>query len=355
MIVSSFSPIFPFPPVQLTAFSAVGSTTIQMEVHIMTDSHIPFQIFSGSSEHYIHFFDVTPHCDLALGQTGWQIPYCRPLMPPQLKYHYVLHFVRAGEGYFRLRDRNYRIVPNTCFLIYPNQPTVYYTDRGGTWEYFWVGLVGSDVERILSTIGFSPDHQAMLFTNSHVFDLVPEIINSALQYKDDPLGLSLHTMPLICSLLFLLIEEARSNTLSYLDYTPVDNSYLMNQRHDGNKYVKLATQYIEKHYREPITVERIAEYLHLNRSYLSTLFKVNTHISLKQYLQQYRIMLATHFLCETTLSVTEIAAEVGFRDPLYFSRIFKAHLGISPTEYRMQQLPAPFRPEGTSFFTESTF
>lgn len=297
---------------------------------------VPFETSFGEDENFIHFYDIPPNCDVALAQAGWQVPFCRPLKPPQIKDHYVLHFVRSGKGCYRLKDRTYRIVPGTCFLIYPDQPTVYYADQSSKWEYFWVGLVGRDVEQILSTIGFSPEHQVLHFTNYDIFEPLPRILSSAIRYKDDPLGLWLSTTPMVYSLLFSLVEESRAKTLRYQEHILEDNSHLMNQCYLGNKYVKLATQYIEKHFREPITVEDVANVLHINRSYLSTLYKVNTHISLKQYLQQYRILRAAIMLRISDASITEIAVEVGFKDPLYFSRVFKNHMDCSPTEYRAQ-------------------
>ena len=101
-------------------------------------------------------------------------------------------------------------------------------------------------------------------------------------------------------------------------------------------YVKQVTKYIEEHYQEQITVDDIAKALHLNRSYLSTLYKVNSQKSIKQYLQHHRILRSTMLLQRTNLSIAEIAMEVGFKDSLYFSRIFKAHMRCSPTQYRAQ-------------------
>ena len=57
-------------------------------------------------------------------------------------------------------------------------------------------------------------------------------------------------------------------------------------------------------------------------------------MSPKQYLLNKRLTRAKELLKETNASVFEIANSVGYDDQLYFSRIFKKHIGISPTEYK---------------------
>ncbi len=302
----------------------------------MADFEEPFLLLFSDTDNFIHFHDALPNFDISLIQTGYHIPDSRMLMPPAIKDHYVLHFAQSGEGYFLLPDKTYKIVPNTCFLIYPDQPNVYYTEPNVKWEYFWIGIAGRDVDRILSMIGFSREHQALFFPKRQIFSILSNIYSSAIHYKEDPIGQALHTTPLVCTLLFELVDNARTKEPKFLEHISQDNSQLMNQGYFGNKYVKLVNKYIEDHFKEQITVEEIAKELHLNRCYLSTLYKANSNKSIKQYIHHYRILRATILLQRTDMSIADIAEQVGFKDPLYFSRVFKNHVKRTPTEYRSE-------------------
>lgn len=101
-------------------------------------------------------------------------------------------------------------------------------------------------------------------------------------------------------------------------------------------YAEDALQYIEDHYCDPITIQDIADHLGINRSYLHRLFKSFTSVSIQSYLLDYRIKQACILLKNTDLSIRVIAHSVSFIDPLYFSRLFRQKMGVSPSEYRKE-------------------
>lgn len=93
--------------------------------------------------------------------------------------HYLLHFVKEGNGYFRLADRTYRICAGQCFLIYPDQLALYLTDPGKKWEYYWIMLNGTKILSFLETIGFSRENQVISFQGEEVFSHLTGILQSA--------------------------------------------------------------------------------------------------------------------------------------------------------------------------------
>lgn len=99
-----------------------------------------------------------------------------------------------------------------------------------------------------------------------------------------------------------------------------------------------ALQYIEDHYCDPITIQDIADHLGINRSYLHRVFKSFTGVSIQNYLLDYRIRQACILLKNTDLSIRVIAHSVSFIDPLYFSRLFRQKMGVSPSEYRKERI-----------------
>ena len=87
----------------------------------------------------------------------------------------------------------------------------------------------------------------------------------------------------------------------------------------------------------PISVEDVADYTGVSRSYLFRLFQGMMNQSPKEYLLQYRIGQACQLLNQTDLTVGSIAHSVGFEDNLYFSKVFKKYKSCTPSEYRGMQ------------------
>ena len=91
---------------------------------------------------------------------------------------------------------------------------------------------------------------------------------------------------------------------------------------------------INENYHREFSLDEIAEYCYVNKYYLSHLFPVHKHMTLKQYLISKRIEEAKKLLCQEELSVGEIAERAGVPDSTYFSRLFKRETGESPLAYR---------------------
>ncbi len=99
-------------------------------------------------------------------------------------------------------------------------------------------------------------------------------------------------------------------------------------------YVRYAENYIQEHLGESVQVDTIAEQLGITRGYLRNVFFAVHGMSPREYLTEARLRRAEALLKEGERSVTSVAAEVGYEDMLQFSRIFKKHTGVSPSQYR---------------------
>ncbi len=102
-------------------------------------------------------------------------------------------------------------------------------------------------------------------------------------------------------------------------------------------YSRLAVDviyYLQSSYNQKITVERLAEEFHTNRTSLLNDFKKYTGQSVNQYLIQLRLTMASTLLRDTELSVEEICERTGFSEISYFSKVFKKKLNHTPSEYR---------------------
>ena len=101
-----------------------------------------------------------------------------------------------------------------------------------------------------------------------------------------------------------------------------------------NRYIQEAVTYIRNHYAAGLTVEELAGYLGVNRSYLYTLFKNKLQLSPKEFLTKFRISRAREQLILTEESVENIAVACGYHSTLVFTKNFKQETGMTPTEFR---------------------
>ena len=105
---------------------------------------------------------------------------------------------------------------------------------------------------------------------------------------------------------------------------------------EGERRIESIIEYVREHSAEKITNISLGKHFGFHPNYLSTLIKRYTGMPLHNYLLRLRLSHALELLTQTTLSVGEIAEEVGFADIYYFSKYFKESFGSSPMEYRRQ-------------------
>ena len=133
----------------------------------------------------------------------------------------------------------------------------------------------------------------------------------------------------------LLSSPAEIMNLQYrmiLDYTErVERLHL--GKHPSKLTVDVAN-YIQHHMSEPISAEQLAEHLFLSRPYLSRKFKEETGESLTDFILKEKTEEAKRLLRYSDKSLTAISTYLGFSSASHFSRVFKAYVGSTPSEYR---------------------
>lgn len=115
-----------------------------------------------------------------------------------------------------------------------------------------------------------------------------------------------------------------------LNHPSADNSVSL-YRH---QLIPDCIEYLRNNYAQKITIEELSNNFFLSKSYLSSLFKKATGFGVVEYLQHIRIEKACELLSTTTLSITEIVAQVGYTDYRFFNKSFKKIVGVTAHEYR---------------------
>lgn len=101
-------------------------------------------------------------------------------------------------------------------------------------------------------------------------------------------------------------------------------------------FIVQAISYIKEHYAETLTLTQVARIVSVNPVYLSSSFTRYCGENFLEYITHYRIAKAKDLLGRSNLQVQEVAAQVGYSDIAYFSRIFRRQTGQTPSAFRSQ-------------------
>ncbi len=94
-----------------------------------------------------------------------------------------------------------------------------------------------------------------------------------------------------------------------------------------------ALEYVGEHYSEPLQQSAVADAAMVSSAYLSRLFSEHLHTTFVDYVTELRVERAEKLIRESRMSIKEVAFQVGYQDPNYFSKIFRKVTGLPPTMY----------------------
>ncbi|MBT3379195.1 MAG: helix-turn-helix domain-containing protein [Lentisphaerae bacterium] len=119
----------------------------------------------------------------------------------------------------------------------------------------------------------------------------------------------------------------------------VDHSHVLTGElgHGMHPGVVRAIAYIDRHVRDPLSVDELSRHAHLGPSRLCQLFREQVGAAPLQYIAEKRVQLAERMLLNPSMTIGEVAHALGFSSANYFSRFFKKHCGVSPSASRVRE------------------
>lgn len=236
---------------------------------------------------------------------------------PHTHNYTELFYIIAGTGAFRIDDEQFPVEPHQLVVVNPN---VIHTEVGydsKPLEYLVVGIEGlelpvredSDGRYCVFTF-HAPDKTLHCMQN-----ILSEMQTRAVEYET-----ACQAYMEILSV--QLMREIRLSLVSDAGGAPM------------NRQCAAVRHYIDRHYKERLTLDVLAEVARGNKYYLAHAFKQEYGISPINYMIDCRIREARRLLTETDLLLSQIASILGFSSPSYFSQSFRRTVGISPQEFR---------------------
>lgn len=238
---------------------------------------------------------------------------------------YQLLYIYKGCGHFLL-DGSWREMPAGSLVLYsPSEPQVYSYYTKDAPQIYWIHFTGTEIPALLEKYDIRSGYVGENRLLKQLFDeIILELQLRKPMFQDITLVL-FQKMLLLIRRLTLSQSDAKDQTVQI-----------------DQLIVRLNQQYMEQW-----DISSMADFCNLSPYYFSHQFKNMTGFSPVQYLNRLRIEKAKELLLTEDLSISEVAALVGYKDPLYFSKAFKKATGSSPKSFHGNRLNFDETFEGT--------
>jgi len=233
---------------------------------------------------------------------------------------YILHMTLRGEGRIKAGNRFIASRINDLFLFPPGVAHHYgRAENSDHWDHLWIyfhprpyWLDWLRWDRQEDNIGITSLNDPAL--SAHIQDCFWEVIQQ--NASNDLLSEA------------LAMNALERLIISSFKLQPVSNHQNLDPR------ISTLCHYITEHIVDDLTIEHLAEQVFLSPSRLAHLFKDEMHQTIFSWREKQRVIRARNLLQSTHLTIGQVSQAVGYEDPLYFSRIFRHHIGVSPRQYK---------------------
>lgn len=247
---------------------------------------------------------------------------------PKAKWHYferpkgsaelILILCVQGKGWARFHRREYPVTPGQLLVIGPGQPHAYGADLLHPWSIYWCHAAGPLAAKFADNVLVEmPAPILDVGDYPRLVTLYQEMLDELeLGYGPDHLVPSSTALSHLLGLVWKFRRE-RSD-----------------ERIDSTLRVRRIAEQLGQVPEQTVTVAGLAAMANLSVSHFCALFKRVTGFAPIDYLLHMRVRRACQLLDTTDHPIKCIAGEMGFADPLYFSRVFRKVHGVSPKAYR---------------------
>jgi len=248
---------------------------------------------------------------------------------PSALYHYrdreegadehILIFCVDGLGWYEIEGERHSLEPKQALVIPRGVPHIYGADETNPWSIHWVHFVGTQADFFVCHLPFGEnkitvDPEAAPATEQLFKECYDSFIGGFVLYR-----------LIYCS---QILHHLLGRLFFYNNmFSPVHHK-------NGILNLESTLTFLHCNIHRKLSLAEIAEHAGLSVSHFSFLFKEKTGYSPIDYFIHVKMQRACAMLSVENKTIYEIAYEIGYEDPYYFSRIFKKVIGVSPQNYR---------------------
>ncbi|MHA6482242.1 helix-turn-helix domain-containing protein [Paenibacillus sp. strain BS8-2] len=232
--------------------------------------------------------------------------------------HNKLYFIIEGEGWIKVDGHELYPEPGQLILLpgHKLQSFSAINDRRPYYKYWCHFTAITGQTDVFQWLDMPYCYEGM--DQGVIEGLFRELVDA---HSDPSIAARLKEKAMLLQILSLLMEEKPPR--------------IRQSQSQEMERLLLIRQYVDDHLDQEMTLEELAEVLHLHPNYFSKYFKRHFGMPPLKYVSRKRMEHAKHILKTTSQSVKEVAAATGFDDANYFSKTFRREVGFSPSEYRL--------------------
>ncbi|OMD87362.1 hypothetical protein BSK49_16915 [Paenibacillus odorifer] len=261
-----------------------------------------------------------------------QIKRAGPFSMDSDHYHdtYEIYYLLAGERSYYINNLIYTLRKGDLIFINKNELHRTTSKGSASHERILINFEESFLQKTLAhfelDFPFMSTQSLLLRPGAHEQGAIEYLLFSMLKEQTEP---RTQQIPYLQTLLIqLFIEMNRIQEISREPIAP----------ESSEKQLKVyeIIDFLQTHYAEKLTLERLSETFFISSTYLCRVFKQTTGFTIVEYLNYIRIKEAQRLLQSTNAKVTNIAEDTGFDSIAHFGRVFKQIVKRSPLQYRKQ-------------------
>ena len=229
-----------------------------------------------------------------------------------------IFYVVSGQGSFVIDDQPHPVAKDDLVVINPRVQHTELSNSSEPLSYIVLGVdglelaVGDEEQRQFHIIRCREANTAL---RGYMIDMLQEAEAAAQDHE----ALCQHLLQVI------LVRILRNFDRS---------ARIVPSRKKVSKECAAARRYIDTHFRESLTLDQLAEIVHINKYHMVHSFTKAYGVSPINYLLSLRLQESRYLLQSTDYSMSQISQMVGFSSPCYFSQVFHKAMGMSPRDYR---------------------
>lgn len=234
-----------------------------------------------------------------------------------------LFYCVHGRGQFHTPDRTFDVKKDDLVIINADVEHAESSMASHPLEYLVLGVQGLNFrfdnargDAGYDVLNFEQNRDELLF---YLQSILREVDTQEFRYED------------MCQriLEILLIQVQRFANVKICTSLPATE-----KQHPTNRNCALIRQYIDEHFSEPITLDTLAQMVHINKYHLVRTFQKEYGITPINYLIERRLEESRFMLKNTNYSASQIVSLLGFSSSSYFSQCFRRKEHMSPSQYR---------------------
>jgi len=251
---------------------------------------------------------------------------------PKAEFHYrerpngadqhIIIYCIEGSGKARIKKTELSIEPGEFFIVPIKTPHFYCADENNPWTIYWLHFKGNNANEVVNFLcRQNSGYKGYLQYNEKTLGFFNEM------YTQLERGYSIDNLLYSNMCLWHFFSTFMFN-----------DKYISQGKSAKKDEIDKAIDFLSQNLDQILTIEKIASSVHLSVSHFSYLFKKKTGFSAIEYFNHLKIQKACQYILFTNMRINEIALELGFSDPFYFSRLFTRTMNISPNQYRVKRV-----------------